>query len=234
MEVTLIVITAVSLIMAAIMGAIAWRLARAEQRRSDARVAALAADLHDADRDPRPSHVSTPAGFFRFDRSERAPSRLTTVLAVGGFAVAMALAVIVVTGRSGEPLTARGVTDLARPAPSAVRAESDRAPLELIALGHDRDGDRITVRGIVRNPSGGVGLDQPFVVVFLFDRDGRFLGSGMAHIDVRTLAPGVESEFVVTVPNAADVGRYRVSFRSQDQIVPHVDHREPVPGRALK
>jgi hypothetical protein len=39
------------------------------------------------------------------------------------------------------------------------------------------------------------------------------------------MRPGTESVFVVTVPGAADVGRYRVSFRSDDRIVPHVDRR---------
>ena len=43
--------------------------------------------------------------------------------------------------------------------------------------------------------------------------------------------PGGESRFVVSVPSAADVGRYRVSFRTDDRVVPHVDRREPALAR---
>ena len=39
---------------------------------------------------------------------------------------------------------------------------------------------------------------------------------------------GGESPFVVTVPGAADVGRYRVSFRTDDRVVPHIDRRSPL------
>jgi hypothetical protein len=41
-----------------------------------------------------------------------------------------------------------------------------------------------------------------------------------------SLRPGGETTFVVTVPGAGDVGRYRVSFRTDDRIVPHVDRRK--------
>jgi hypothetical protein len=30
---------------------------------------------------------------------------------------------------------------------------------------------------------------------------------------------------VITIPGMADVGRYRVSFRTDDGVVPHVDRR---------
>jgi hypothetical protein len=45
---------------------------------------------------------------------------------------------------------------------------------------------------------------------------------------VPVLAPGSETAFVVTVPHANEVGRYRVSFRSDDRVVPHVDRRDSV------
>ena len=99
-------------------------------------------------------------------------------------------------------------------------------PLELVALGYEREGDRLTVRGIVRNPSSGAPLDALTAVVFLFNGDGRFLGSGRATVESPALGPGGESAFLVTVPGARAVGRYRVSFRSEDRVVPHVDRRE--------
>src|SRR5438874_1515081 len=45
-DITLILVTLLSLTLAAVMTTLAWRLAREERRRSDARVAALAAEIH--------------------------------------------------------------------------------------------------------------------------------------------------------------------------------------------
>jgi hypothetical protein len=39
------------------------------------------------------------------------------------------------------------------------------------------------------------------------------------------LGPGGETAFTVTVPGVTNVGRYRLSFRTEDRVVPHVDHR---------
>jgi hypothetical protein len=76
----------------------------------------------------------------------------------------------------------------------------------------------------VRNPSGGHALTDVTAVVMLFNQQGGFVTSGRAAIP-GALAPGGEAPFTVTVPGAADVGRYRVSFRTSDGIVPHVDRR---------
>jgi hypothetical protein len=97
-------------------------------------------------------------------------------------------------------------------------------PLELVALGHERDGERLIVRGIVRNPASGAAVDRLTAVVFLFNREGGFLSSGRVAVATSAL-PGTESTFVVTVPGAVAVDRYRVSFRTDDRIVPHVDRR---------
>ena len=59
-----------------------------------------------------------------------------------------------------------------------------------------------------------------------FDRDGDLVASGRAPVECDSLAAGVESTFVVTIPGADDVDRYRVSFRSDDRIVAHVDRRD--------
>ena len=45
-------------------------------------------------------------------------------------------------------------------------------------------------------------------------------------IDAYTLAPGAESPFNVDVPGVNDVGRYRVSFKTGNRVVPHVDRRK--------
>jgi len=98
-------------------------------------------------------------------------------------------------------------------------------PLELIALGHEREADRLTVRGVVRG-SAPAGEKGPLTaVVLLFNREGGFIASGRAEVQPGATDPAGERTFVVTVPSAGDVGRYRVSFRSDDHIVPHVDKR---------
>jgi hypothetical protein len=259
MELALILTTAVSTVLAAGMGLFAWRLAREERRRAAARVAALASELRDMDgyrdravvgirAEPARIHhvVSRPididsleigrrrdaapnAELFRTEPANRSRSTLAMVIGVGGVAVATALALVVATGRGGGAV--------AEPtAPPSLRSANaaDPVPLELIALGHDRDNDRLTVRGIVRNPGSGPAVDQLAAVVFLFDRDGDFLESGRAVLRVPALAPGAESPFVVTVGRAAGVGRYRVSFRSGERVIPHVDRRSPDPPGQLK
>ena len=81
-----------------------------------------------------------------------------------------------------------------------------------MALGHDRDGDRLTVRGVVRNPASGMALDRITAVVLVYKEDGGFVGSGRAAVDSTMLGPGGETAFTVTVPAASRIGRYRVSF----------------------
>jgi hypothetical protein len=82
----------------------------------------------------------------------------------------------------------------------------------------------------VRN--GGAGsADHLIAVVFAFDRSGNFLTSGRAPIEFLSLAPGDESPFKVSVPDAGNVGRYRVSFRTDAGVVRHVDRRQSLLAR---
>ena len=230
----LIVIAAISLAVSITMSVIAWRLSREERRRSRARVAVLASDL--ADLDLHPAGAGAPVAADLFRAQEPGPSRFTAVLAVGVFAVATALALIVVTGRHGQSGAEPPATVIVRPGatPPGPRTTAESAPLELVALGHEREGDGIIVRGVVRNPAAGVERNRVAVVVFLFNRDGGFLTSSLAAVDVPALAPGSQSGFIVTVPHAGEVGRYRVSFRSDDRIVPHVDRRDHGPIAQLQ
>jgi hypothetical protein len=112
------------------------------------------------------------------------------------------------------------IMPLAAPAATALPV-----PLELVALGHERNGDTLTVHGGIRNPPGGVELSQLTAVVVVFNPDGGFMASGRALLESPALAPGTGSTFNVTIPAAGTVGRYRVSFRSDDRIVPHIDKR---------
>jgi hypothetical protein len=99
-------------------------------------------------------------------------------------------------------------------------------PLELVALEHARTADTLKVSGMVRNPAAGAERRQVAAVVFLFDRAGSFVASGRAPLDYQALAPGDESPFVITVPGAGNAVRYRVSFRTGTDVLPHVDKRE--------
>jgi hypothetical protein len=251
----LLVVTISSMLLAATMSAIAWRIAAKERRRSDARVAVLAAEIHaPAAKSARVASFSGQRSTARWDddlpirpvvehradapdlfAGQAQRSRTGSALAAGMLVVAGAIALLVVLGR-GWP-QGRGAAASEPPRAAAappVAADTRRmpaapavVPLELVALGHDRDGDRLTVRGVVRNPATGAAVDQLSAVVFVFSADGGFLTSGRAIIESAALRPGDESTFVVVVPGAAGVARYRVSFRSGDHVVPHADRREP-------
>jgi hypothetical protein len=239
MEAVLIVTTLFLLVWAATMTVIVWRISREERRRAAARIAVLAADLSEADADTHQESPLLATEIFGSARFTRSSSRLSAVLVVGFFAVMTALALTVAASRGGQTLSkdtarsnrhepfeakqARSVTDTAQ---QPVTGSTEPSPLELITLSHDRAGDGITIRGIVRNPLSGVEWRNLTAVVFLFNRDGHFLTSGRAMIGTAVLTPGAESTFVVAIPNASDVGRYRVSFRTEDQIVPHHDRRD--------
>jgi len=239
---TLLVLTIGSLLLAVAMTGVAWRVSREEHRRAQARIAALAAEIHQSSKS-EVSSLSDQTSEFQHESSKsevrslpdqtsdfqlqtsprdlfvRSPPksarRFGTVVAAGVFVCATVGAFAVISSRSPQSVAAPS-----NPANVANAAN----PLELLALGHDRDGDRLTVRGVVRNPNRA-GLDHVTAIVLLFGHDGAFLTSGRADVASTILGPGAETTFVVTVPGAADVGRYRVSFRTEDRVVPHVDRR---------
>jgi len=108
----------------------------------------------------------------------------------------------------------------------------DPHPLELLSLRHSTDPDgAFTVTGLVQNPYGGQAVHKVVAVVYLFDRDGNYFAGGKAALDFTALQPGDESPFVVHMPNAGRVSRYRVGFRMEDGgVVVHVDRRGQLPG----
>ena len=91
-------VTIISLLLAVIMSVIAWRAAQEEKRRTAARIAALAADIHDTGRlhgarraEPdlelrRPIETPfapQPSGLFATGEAARTGPRLATVVAIG-------------------------------------------------------------------------------------------------------------------------------------------------------
>jgi len=247
----LLIVTFVSMALAAVMSLIAWRIGAEERRRSDARVAALAAEIHaPAVKSARVAAFASPRSVARWDEdlpirsgaelvlapdlfARSAPegsSRFAVVALGAAFLVTlMATALSFAGWRPAWPgeATAAAQAGAQRAEGAASQAVPSELPLELVALGHDRDGDRLTVRGVVRNPSKAAEIGPLGAVVFAFDADGGFITSDRASIAASTLEPGAESTFVVPVRDAGGVARYRVSFRSGDRVVPHVDRREP-------
>ena len=158
----------------------------------------------------------------------RTRSRLSAIIALALFITGCAAAVAVVLGSaSRERVESPRTTTVASTAETATGTEAvvQAAPLELVALGQEREADRLTVRGVVRNPQSGQEGRNIAVVVFVFGHGGESVATGRAPIAAAVLAPGAESTFLVVVPGVSDVERYRVSFKSDDRIVPHIDRR---------
>jgi hypothetical protein len=265
----LLIVTLSSMLVAAIMSVIAWRIAAQERRRSRARVAALAAEIQSPASSAIGAASAQGSGLRRPEIGLRGePSRLATVqplravpqrwdddlqlrpaspqprstdlfarpepsasigrfvfVAFGvGLLAALAAAAAIRLGSHSDrtPVATRAATS------DNQTAVAQPAPLELVALGHERDGNRLTVRGLIRAPRTGAVYDDMAAVVFAFNADGGFVTSARAALDGRALREAGESPFVVTVPDAASASRYRVSFRSGDRIVAHVDRREPL------
>jgi multisubunit Na+/H+ antiporter MnhC subunit len=207
----LIITTVISVVVAAVMSVVAWRLANDERRRSEARVSALAADIHGEG--PSPVHVSD--SFFAEEQS-RTPGSPLRALTIGMVVVGSAIALVVFA--SGSP---RSSVAAAPPPAAAVPA-----PLELLTLAHERDGDQLIVRGVVRD-AAATNLAHLVAIVSVFDHKGDLAASGQGLVTgARQVVSGVESTFVVTVPGARDVARYRVAFKSNERIVAHLDRRE--------
>jgi len=235
MDITLILVTLVSLTLAAVMTTLAWRLAREQRLRSDARVAALADEIRDHDlplQNAPTGPIIMSGDLFGAAQPAPAKSRFAAIVAVGVIVVGSAVATVLVLTKSMESGPGRTPQIAGAPAAAPAAAPAPAAPLELVALTHEREGDRLTVRGVVRNPASGAGVAHLTAVVFLFNRDGGFVASGRAGVDAPELAPGSEAPFAVTIPGAADVGRYRVSFRTDDHVVPHVDRRDRAMAQA--
>ena len=222
MNSVLLLLTIVSVVAAVSSAWFAWRLRDAERRRSEARVAALSNAIDTGEwsssaatpTDDAPAFVN---GLFAPAQSAAGTGAPVIKLAVG-VAMGVALLVAIAMNNRGTAPTAEG--EAARPAAS--RAAS---PLELISMRHERDGETLKVSGLVRNPRSGNTMSRVSAVVFAFNRAGAFVSSGRAGLDFTTIEPGDESPFVVTVPGVADVGRYRVSFRTETGVVQHVDRR---------
>ena len=258
MEVVLLTVTLASLATAIGTSVLAWRVMRTERLRSEARIAALAADLGIGDQEhpdrPRPpaALVSAPVipapeiprpvipsaeidlsiadepvtasgGMFAVQPRGRSMPRVVAGVGIAVTIVAVVIGTLVLSSDRSTSAHARRPATAATASPAAA-ATTTEVPLELIALGHEREKDRLTVRGVVRGAATAAG-DPLTAVVLLFNREGTEIGSGRAEVAPAGADPAGERTFVISVPSAGDVGRYRISFRSADHVVPHVDRR---------
>lgn len=115
------------------------------------------------------------------------------------------------------------------PRGTSAAAVGPNMPLELVSLRHDRQNAKLAVSGLVRNPVTGRPVEGVSAVVFLFDQQGSFMTSATAPVDFIKLGVGDESPFVVALEAPATVARYRVSFRTVEGVVPHIDRRGAAP-----
>jgi hypothetical protein len=216
MDVVLIALTLVSALAAAGFGYVAWRGVSEEKRRSAARVAALASAIDGGI--PRGTLAGEPVAVASMFTTEPGGSLKSRPLIKAAVVATMAVAIVV-----GVAISSSRDADSTDSTPAAAAPQS--APLELVSMRHAREGSKLTVSGLVRNPRTGGEAARIIAVVFAFDKDGTFVASGRAPLDFTTLEPGDESPFVVTIPNVSHVGRYRVSFRTETGMLRHVDRR---------
>ena len=135
----------------------------------------------------------------------------------GHGAAAVAVATVLVAGVSLAERTPmpRGGADL---------------PVELLSLEHRRQGSYLAVSGTLRNPPGGRERSRVSISATVFDRAGAIIGSGQTPLPAAALPPGRETAFAISLPNAARIERYRVSFMEDRSRLPHVDRRGPDPA----
>ncbi|MCX6551004.1 MAG: FxLYD domain-containing protein [Acidobacteria bacterium] len=195
---------------------------------SSARVAARHAD-DDAARDPQWTDLVLDRRQARREAEARAVDvdlfkevepitsngrRLTMAVALGSAMLVVAFGVVLALNPTHAARTTAS--------PAAAHVAS---PLELVALDHGRTGTQFSIHGLVRNPDGGAAIADLMAVVFLFDRNGGYIGTTQARVFEPVLAPGGETAFTVPVTGGERVGRYRVSFRVASAPVPHIDRR---------
>ena len=235
MDAALATVTLISLTMAFAMGILAWRVTREERRRADARVATLIAKLDtapltvgavdiDAAQDRQQGPSDRPRG--RSVGVEQSPTRLVgwitrSPVALRPFLATVAVAMAVLVAVSVTMLSQRSGVP-----PDDLGAGSPE-PIELLSLAHAMQGDYIAITGSIRNPSNGIERGQLSVTATVFDRDGTVVGTRQTPLQGAVLPPGSEAPFSVSLPDAGQINRYRISFMQGQTRVLHIDRRRP-------
>lgn len=221
MDTLFLAITVAAVLVACVMGAIVIRVFREDRRRSEARVAALAAAAAQDPDIPIVDVAYEPAVPVEhlFTTDER-PSPWRTRVAVAAIVFAVATAAGYVLFSRGDAIVDGTV------AAQDTKAPASTLPLELLSLRHVQENGKLVITGLVQNPRAGAALTRVSATAFAFDADGTLLARGQAPLDFSTLQPGDESPFVVPILVTGPVARYRVGFRGEDgRVIAHVDRR---------
>ncbi len=225
----LIWITVAATVAAIVSTTLAWRAVVQERRRSAARVAALSREIYapagfDLELSPPDPGPAAPGIGILPETPPRA--RFGLAVAVLAFVAASTGAAVIVFDGASDPVgPVANAAEERRGGETATGTLPADTAVELVALAHERQGDRLIVRGRIRNPASGVELDRLVAVISLFDRNGNLVASGRSALESSALIPGGESSFTVSVPANDEVARYRVSFRSGERVVSHIDKR---------
>ena len=194
-----------------------------ERRRSEARIAVLAAAIDNPhweaafdDEDAPPETITPPAVSLVVPDVER-PSRVPA-FAIGGLVI-LGSSALLIAGMSGGGRTSRSATSMA-------------SSIELVSMHHVLDGGSLIVSGFVRNPTTSA-TPSLSAVVSVIGREGQIVARGESPLDPVVLEPGKETSFRVLVADVSDPGRYRVAFMNGSRIVPHVDRRARLAQTAL-
>jgi hypothetical protein len=233
MEFVLLILVIFSLAAAAAFAAIAWHLQREDRRRSAARVAMLSSAL---DGNPGRADVHVAADLAASptvygpaeapgEAAQAGPKRSMFDMAPGGSVKGRPMLKAAVVGVMGIIVVVAVAMGNDGGSASSRAALPANAPLELMSMRHALDGSTLTVTGLVRNPKSGHEARRVTAVVSAFDKTGAFVASGRAPLDFVVLEPDDESPFIVILPNIKDVARYRVSFRTKEGVIRHVDRR---------
>jgi hypothetical protein len=245
MDTTLVMVTLLSMGMAAALSVIVWRMLRDERQRSEARVAALSVMVTRPAAPRRPPQAldlpMRPATAPAASSAAAAPASIGSMFVeppaaspwghrfavMAGLGLFIASGILFALASSDSGVAAKSAAAPHAPAQQAAAlAAAPAAGLELVSLRDSRKADSLTITGMVRNPLGAT-LTRVTVIAYTFDDKGSFLASGRALIDVTSLAPADESPFVVTVPVTDAVARYRIGFRGEDgRVIAHVDRRQ--------
>lgn len=212
-----LVITAAACLAAALCALQVWRMMRDDRRRSEARVAALAAAIDATGDTGRP-------GIFG-ERSRMPASRHPLLKVAVGFTAVVATVIVVAM--------ASDLHDEVNRAPKAALPPS----LALLSMQYERQSETFTITGVVGN-QGTSAAEGLSAVILAFDRTGNTVARVRAPIERQVLTAGERSSFRIAIPHGADISRYRVSFESDGGVVRHLDRRpralaggEPPAGR---
>jgi len=239
---TLILVLMVAVIVTGVLiSAVAWRYANDARRRDVARAALLRHAATTDNWDDRLDHLE-PRGHFESTPPVEPIGEVTAIdtmfaaetrppaapkqswIAVAAVCIVIALVAATVTARRSDTPTATEV--VTAPAPKTEAPVPPAVvPISLKALTHarERSGD-LTVTGTVQNPAGSAALDHLMAVVDAIDGADQVVATVTSGVDAPMLMAGDTTRFVVAIPRADDVARYRVRFRLRDGSA--IEHRD--------